>query len=165
MSNDLAASIEATKRQNRLKWYEDEITKRGKSLAAIFIELRDDPLKPWKLAHDTFDAYCAERWGLTQRRMQQLAAGESVKALLATEAPDMAETVSAMPEGQIRALASVAPEKRIEVLKTAVASTRKLTAKTIKQAKAIVIDIHPATGEPTEPKLPERCPHCGQTMP
>lgn len=160
-SEEIAVSLEKTKRANRLKWYEEEITKRGKNLAAIFKELRDDPIKPWSDTYPSYEIYCETVWGMTPRRIQQLAAGESVKALLASEAPDLAPILEKMPEGQLRELATTPAEKRQDVLRAATATPSKLTAKKIKAAKARIID--PATGDP-EPEEPKCCPTCGRPL-
>lgn len=95
---------------------------------------------------------------MTARRARQLLAAESVRAQLA-EHPEVAQVAVAMNEGQLRALSEVPEPQRAEVLQVAQASEPKLTARTIKRAKAIVID--GATGEP-EP-APERhtCAACG----
>jgi hypothetical protein len=99
---------------------------------------------------------------MSPRRMQQLAAGETVKALLTTEAPDLAPVLESMPEAQLRELASTPAEQRQEVLRTAVKSAPKLTAKRIKLAKAKIID---ATPEPQpETNNCSLCPTCGQAI-
>lgn len=157
-------SVLKTKQKIRLEWYETEIRKRSRSLSTIFIELRDDGLKPWQYAHDSYEEYCADIWSLTSRRLQQLAAGESLRTMLSDESPDMALTLNRMNEGQLRALGAVPADKRTEVLKAAVETLPKgerLTAKKIKKAKARVIDNEPDIPEPEKP----RCPHCGQVMP
>lgn len=181
---DLAQSIEQTKLRNTLNWYEDQIRTRAKSLAAIFVQLRNDPQKPWRVSHESYEAYCLEVWNMSPRRIQQIAAGETVKALLAAEAPELAETVKKMPEGQIRALATAPPEKRAEVLRSAVEKPGKMTARKIKAAKARVIDHEEealesalaseslATPAPTAstisngelPPAAKVCPHCGKEI-
>lgn len=104
---------------------------------------------------------------MSPRRLQQIAAGESVKALLATEAPDLAPVVQGMREGQVRALATVPPEKRADVLREATAAPGKMTAEKIKRAKARVIDLPPPDPVLDEPEnLPPAakvCPHCNGT--
>lgn len=152
--------------KKKLEWYEDEIRKRGKAFIAIFNELRNDPSKPWRVSHESYEAYCLEVWGMSPRRLQQLAAGESLKALMLESAPDLSKVIQAMPEGQLRELAAVPELKRTDVLREAVKLEPKLTAKTIKKAKARVIDAE--TGKPDpEPQLEakETCPACGQELP
>jgi hypothetical protein len=65
-----------------------------------------------------------------------------------------------MQEGQLRELAKVPEEKRVEVLKAAVEAGQKPTAPAIRRAKGRIVD--GATGEP-EPE-PKCCPSCGQRI-
>lgn len=163
---NIAESIQRTKLESRLKWYEEQIRARGKSFAAIFIELRNDPQQPWRLNHDTYEDYCREVWGMTSRRLQQIAAGASVKALLASEAPDLAPVVQAMREGQMRVLVTTPSEKRVEVLRAALEISKpgEMTAAKIKKAKARVIDAAPADPVIDDPAPAANvCPHCQGT--
>lgn len=148
--------------KQRLDWYESQIRTRAKSLAAIFVELRNDPHEPWRYAHESYEDYCREVWHMSPRRLQQIAAGESVKALLASEAPDIAPIVQAMPEGQARVLTTIPEDKRATVMRDAVSRPGKMTAAKIKQAKARIIETIPSVT--TAAQLPEKakvCPHCG----
>lgn len=156
-------------RKQRLDWYENRIRTHAKGLASVFIELRNDALQPWRISHASYEDYCREVWGMTPRRIQQIAAGESVKALLASEAPDIAPIVQAMPEGQIRELVTAPPEKRAEVVRMAATQPGKMTASKIKQAKARIIateenlPMH-TQGEPANfPPAARVCPHCHGT--
>ena len=85
---------------------------------------------------------------MTPRRRQQLEKGEVIKALMSEAAPELAPTIAAMPEGQVREFIAVAPEQRIEVLRAAIADPAKLKPSTIKRAKAVVLDA--ATGQPEQ---------------
>lgn len=130
-------------------------------------------MRPWRLNHESYEQYCSEVWGMTPRRLQQIAAGESLKALLAAEEPTLAPTLAMMPEGQTRALASVPEAKRADVLKAALAQPGKMTAAKIKKAKARVIDPAPVS-DPVLDDEPEQlppaaksglvCPHCGKEI-
>ncbi len=155
----LAESIYQTHQQNRLNWYEEQIRKQTRSLAAIFIELRKDGLQPWKAGgHESYEDYCREVWGMSPRRLQQIAAGESVKALLSLEAPDLAPVIKKMPEGQVRELVATPPENRLAVLRETISRVGKMTARKIKQAKARVIEPEaPAPAAPLEPAV-DKCP-------
>lgn len=164
--SQVAESIDRIKLQQRLTWYEDQIRIRSKSLAAIFLELRNDPQKPWRLSHESYEAYCTEVWSMSPRRIQQIAAGESVKALLASEAPDIAPVVQAMPEGQARVLTTIPASKRAAVIRDAVSRPGKMTAAKIKQAKARIIEtIQAVTTAAQLPYKAKVCPHCGQAIP
>jgi hypothetical protein len=160
-TNEITNRVQDANRKIRLDWYEGEIEKRGKLLATIFVELAADPLKPYLLTHANFEEYCRERWSMSPRRIQQLRKGESVKALLAAEAPDLAPIIKSMPEGQVRELATAPPEKREEVLREAIKAP-KLNSRTIKQAKARVVTPEP-TFEDESPAEKTPCPHCNGT--
>ncbi len=150
----LAESIYQTHQQNRLNWYEEQIRKQTRSLAAIFIELRKDGLQPWKAGgHESYEDYCREVWGMSPRRLQQIAAGESVKALLSLEAPDLAPVIKKMPEGQARALSAIPEARRIEVLRTVVRAGD-VTAKSIRKTAGIEkVAVAKAV-----------CPHCHKAI-
>lgn len=137
-SEEITNRVENAKRKTRLEWYEAEIEKRARSLAGIFVEMSSDPIKPYLLTHANFEEYCHDRWKMSPRRVQQLKKGESIKALLAAEAPDLAPTIATMNEGQVRELATAPPGKRVEVLREAIKAP-KLNSGTIKQAKARVV--------------------------
>ena len=138
--DELEARILNAKRIPRLEWYEREIEKRFKSFADIWSELRDDPLKPYLATHSSLTHYLEDRWGMTDRRQQQLAAAATVKQLLADAAPDLAHIVRNMKEGQVRELAKVPEAERPAVLRAAIADPKgKLTSTVIKQAKARVV--------------------------
>jgi len=70
----------------------------GMALAAI----RDSRL--YRATHETFEEYCAERWGFTGRRGRQL-----------IEAAEIGTIVPVQNEGQARALAKVPESERAEV--------------------------------------------------
>lgn len=145
----------AVRRQSKLDWYVSQIEKAGKALAAVFRELRDDRDKPYLIAHDSWEHYCQDRWNMTPRRAQQLMAGESVRMQLA-DSPETASIAPTLNECQLREIATVPEPQRAQVLQVAQESASKLTAATIKRAKAIVID-----GETGEPVARVKCANCG----
>jgi len=151
-TDELEARILNAKRKPRLEWYEREIEKRFKSFADIWRELRDDPLKPYLATHSSLAHYMEDRWGMTDRRQQQLAAAATVKQLLSDAAPDLAPIVQNMKEGQVRELAKVPEPERPAVLRAALTDPKgKLTGPVIKRAHAKVIDA--ATGQPEPEQL------------
>lgn len=99
----------------------------GQALAAV----RDRRL--YRATHDTFEAYCAEQWGFTDRRARQMI--------------DAATTVAALPTGttvpvserQARELAGLDPDTAAAVMDEAAASG-KPTAATIRDARAKVTE-------------------------
>lgn len=90
----------------------------GQALA----EIRDSRL--YKGSHDTFEAYCSERWGFTDRRARQI-----------MEAAEIGTMVPVENERQARALASVPPTERADVLREATDRSKdgKPTAKAISE--------------------------------
>lgn len=161
----VALSVQTTKRKLRLEYYEREIEKRGSAFTAILRELRDDPLKPYLATHGSLSDYLQERWKMTARRQHQLMAAQSVREQVADEAPELADIAKNMKEGPLRELVTTPPEKRVAVLRTAVADkSGKLTNRVIKQAKARIIE--PTIPNPMPSKVnaePAVCPHCNGT--
>lgn len=168
MSPTTPDSIETSKRKLRMAWYEEKMMKATNQVVSLLREMRDDPLKPWLASHGSLEQYLQDRWGISVRRQQQLFSAEDTRLLLSEEAPDLAETVKAMPERQMRELVQTPPDRRVEVLREAVsiqAAEGKRTrirgvvpASTIKRAKAKVID-----GVIVEPSA-KKCPHCGGVL-
>lgn len=158
MNTDLSESILQSRREVRCNWYRDEINKRGKALAAIFREFCEDPLKPWLYSHPTIEEYCAATWNMTYRRTHQLIAADNLKALMIEDAPDLAPEITGMTERAARVLVETPAEKRVEVLRAAVKSA-KVNSRTLKQAKARIID-----GETGEPEKPTCCPTCKRPL-
>lgn len=156
-SEQVEISVLNTRRKQRLEWYEAEIEKRGKGLANIFKELRDDKDKPWLLTHPTFEQYCRERWNMTPRRTQQIIAAENVRALLIEEVPEEAEHIQNLGERPLRELVTTPPLLRQNVLRTALAIPGVTTAAKLKIVKSRMI-------EPTEPIAAEVCPTCGKKL-
>jgi hypothetical protein len=99
---------------------------------------------------------------MTPRRRQQLERGEFIRLLAAENAPDIAEDIKAMPEGQVRVISKLKPPERIEVIRAAISiqpDRKKRTADTLKIAKARVIDAV------IEPEKPACCPTCKRPYP
>jgi hypothetical protein len=86
----------------------------------------------YRTSHDTFEAYCRERWGWNDRRARQLIDAHEVVASLA-------ETGTMVPknERQARALKDVPPEHRATVLtearEQAASEAKPVTAERIRE--------------------------------
>ena len=94
----------------------------GESLAAI----RDARL--YRQTHDTFEAYCKERWGWSKQHAYQLI--ESAQA-----ASTIVDKSAITKESQARELAKVEPQRRQEVIERATEATGgNLTARAIAEA-------------------------------
>lgn len=131
-------------RRLRLEYYEREIKSRTALLVLIWKELRDDPMQPYLATHDSLESYLVDRWHMTTRRLQQVAAGEVIRAELAAEAtPEIAPVVQRMNEGVLREIKALPPAQRMPVIAEAVRLPGKVTASKIKLAKARVIDPAP----------------------
>lgn len=104
----------------------------GQALA----EIRDSRL--YRASHETFEAYCQERWGFSDRRASQfIEAASVVPKILGTGLP--APTV----ESQARALAKVPEAERADVWREAVERTDG------KPTAAAVREVHEERTRPT----------------
>jgi hypothetical protein len=108
----------------------------GNALLAI----RDQ--REYRAAHSTFEGYCQERWGFTERRARQLmASAEAVGTIVPTGLPAPAN------EGQARELARVPEPERAEVWRETIERTGgKPTAAAIRETYA-----PPVTAVPPPP--------------
>lgn len=96
-------------------------------------EVRDSRL--YREHFGTFEAYCRDRWGITDRRARQMIDAAAVVGELPTG------TTVPINEGQVRELRGLDPEDAAEVMQTAEEiSDGKITASTIRQARSIVFD-------------------------
>lgn len=87
------------------------------AVGSALMEIREAGL--YKATHPTFEAYCAERWGISKSRAYQL--------ITATEIVDRISTVvdvAPVNEGQARALAAFDPDLQPVIMRTAVAYSR-----------------------------------------
>lgn len=103
-------------------------------VAAALLEVRDQEL--FRATHNTFQKYCAEKWGITSRHANRLVlAGEVVKCI--TEDQMVSRIPAAVPqnEAQARELASLPPEKQIEVAREVDKATKNPTAMDFRLAK------------------------------
>lgn len=94
-------------------------------------EVRD--LRLYRNGHETFEAYCSERWGLKRQRAYELIDAAAIAERLSS----IDDTPMPANEGQARALRPVKdePEKMAEAMKQAAAATNgKPTASAIGEA-------------------------------
>jgi len=137
----------------------DSFVEVGNALAAI----RDGRL--YRESHQTFEAYCVERWNLSKSRAYQFLRGAEVVERLAE-----CTTVDVMPdnEAQVRPLASLPEEQQAEAWKEAVESAPvdddgqpQVTAKHVEAAveRRKAIDVEPIRDDDPaaihEPECPE----------
>jgi hypothetical protein len=100
-------------------------------VAAALLEVRDREL--FRATHDTFQKYCAEKWGITSRHANRLVlAGEVVKNV--TEDQLVSNIPAAVPqnEAQARELAALPKEKQVEVAREVSKKSANPTAKDFK---------------------------------
>lgn len=161
---EIADRALTARRKIKLEWYERELMKTLTSLASMFRQLRDDPEKPYLATHNSFEEYCLEKWKMTSRRTQQLIAADDLRLLLVDSAPtELRGTINGMHEGQLRELITTPEEKRVEVIREAIAMPEKpgkITAAKIKIAKARIVE--GVTRGPALKVKAGRCPHCGR---
>lgn len=159
---EIAQRVRVAKLRPLLEWHEKQIEMAGQGLAKAFKNLKEDSEKPYLLTHASFDLYCADRWGMTTRRVQQMLAGETMRLQLMEEAPEMAPRIDGMKERAIREIVTTPPEKRMEVLREAVKTPGKVTAAKLQQLKKKVLA--PMDAEYKElPSSPPCCPPCCPT--
>lgn len=131
----------------------------GQSLAAI----HDQGL--YRHTHETFEAYCDQRWNLSRRRAYDLmGAAESTKALCA-----IAHTPIPTNEGQARELRGLQPDVAADVMREAHQATNgKPTAADIRNARAHVTKppaAHDSTPESSDQSPPVADSPAVQTPP
>lgn len=116
---DAAESAQLTRFEERIGAGLASFIEVGEALGAI----RDRRL--YRATHGTFEDYCREKWGMSDRRARQL--------MTAAEIGTMVPVVTT--ERQARELARVEPDRRQEVVeKASVATGGKITAAAIREA-------------------------------
>lgn len=114
--------------RNDLQYCEQQIEKGLRTFIEVgeaLWKIREGKL--YRQTHDTFEAYCKERWGFTPRRAQQLMAAGVTMSELEEETRTIVRT-----ESQARELARVEPERRQEVVEQVMSRDGKITAKGIR---------------------------------
>lgn len=102
---------------------------------------------------------------MTLRRIQQITAGAEVKEEMKEAMPEAAHRIDTMKERAVREIVTTPPEKRMEVLRSAVSTPGKMTAAKIKLAKARIIapTLDADTHAPVSPA--PCCPTCHRPLP
>lgn len=113
-----------------------------------------------QIGYDTFDECCEKRWGISARHGYRLAGADATMKSLAQSVTNLVTNPS-----QVRAIATVPKNRRVEILKT-VAKSGPVTARRITEAinrrmpVPIVIDVE---AEPEKITARNPCPACGGT--
>lgn len=149
----MSAELVLTSGESAALANDERIINRGlisfREAGAALMRIRDGKL--YRADHDSFEAYCEKRWGLTRRRAYQLIESSETVASLPEKVCTMVHN-----ERQVRELAKVPEEKRAAVLEAVADSGQKPTAKAIRDA-ARVIDVptRETWEEPTPAPEPE----------
>jgi len=100
-------------------------------------EIRDAKL--YRASHGTFEDYCRERWGMSDRRARQLMTASQIGTMV----PEM------KTERQARELSRVEPARRQEVVeKASIATGGKITAAALREAARTELVVEPARINP-----------------
>jgi hypothetical protein len=124
-------TVLTTPEKNRLALCEDIIEKGLNTfieVGQVLLEIKERKL--YREAYNTFETYCAKRWGLSRPRAYQLIEATNVVNNLSTIVDKLPET-----ESQARPLAKLSPKVQQEVWKQVLqeseASGRPITAKIV----------------------------------
>jgi hypothetical protein len=126
--------------------------KSASEMAARLKEIQTDKL--WEGEYTSFEDYCQKRWGFGRSRACQILGAENTRLFLADVAkdePEVLQNVNEMNEGQLRVIAQVEPEKRLDVIRKAISDGSKPTPAKLRKAAGIE-------------KVKQVCPHCHQTF-
>jgi hypothetical protein len=118
-------------------------------LGRALIKVRDGKL--FRATHETFLDYCSDRWGIGKSRAYQLIEASGVVDSMPPERSTIVDS-----ESKARELAKVPAEKRSQVVEVA-AAAGPVTAKSIREAAAQVVEPPPAPKLEPEPQ-PEQEP-------
>jgi hypothetical protein len=107
--------------------------------------LRVRELRLYRIEHSSFEAYCAERWGISRPRAYQFIEAAEVRSNLST----IVDTLP-MTESQARPLARLEPDQQREAWQQALQRAHELGQRlTAALVEAIVKEMHPAA--PAQP--------------
>lgn len=172
-------NAELQKRSEKLSWIMGQIKKKMAEIGNYLKEIRDDKLYEKDFA--SFEEFCQANFGFGNKRANQIIAGENIRTMLAIEAandPEVSAVIPKMKEAALRELATVPPDRRVEVVKEAI-RIGKTDGPKMKRAKARVIEgeiVAPGDGksEYTGHQIEEAasqvgcagfCPVCKQKLP
>ena len=133
----------------------------GNNLKAI----RDEALYKVE-GYETFEAYLETKLSMSRGRAYQLINAENVRAALADAAgtPQLKDQINQMNETQLRAVARVEPERRLEIVEKASEEGRPTSTK-IEQIATISGAIPASKMKQAKAKEIIKCPHCGEVLP
>lgn len=171
----ILATRQKIDREKRLDWNETEMRKGMNSISSSLRDIHDKKL--WQDKWASFEDYCKEQWGMSRQRAYQLIGAENTRLLLADAANDdseLAKVAGKLNDRQATELVGVPKEQALAVLRDAIKEPGKLTASSIKQAKARVIGtstnlpMHvekpPLPEEPDLGEEPKCCPTCKRPL-
>ena len=102
-------------------------------VAEALLEVRDKEL--FRATHDTFQEYCADKWGITSRHANRLVlAGEVMNNIAGDQLVSDVPAASPKNEAQARELAVLTPEEQVEAAREVAKTTTNPTAKDFKDA-------------------------------
>lgn len=142
--------------ERRREACENDILKGGDLIVVGLKTIRDERL--YRNSHGTFEAYCNEKWNLSDRHVRRLIDHADVLANIAEMAtgPIGYETKPdqfgpKLKEAATREIKDLPPEKQREVVKKVAAAGKKPTAKAFKEARQ---DLAPKPEPPPLPPAP-----------
>jgi hypothetical protein len=148
---------------NELNDCEEKILKAVETIGRQLREIREKRL--YKAAdYETFESYLRQKWDMSLSRGNQLINAENVRDFLADQAKGdgvLLENIQSMGETQLRAVARIEPESRLEVVQAVVAEGKPTASKI--EALAAKTGAIPAS-KIRQPKLKHICPKCGETF-
>ena len=161
---EFALAQEKQKANGHLEWALAEMKKSLTTFMKCLKEIHEK--KSYRFKHATFEDFCQEELKITPRRGLQLVTAQNLRVILESSLPEGSqvapEELQALPEGQLRELAKVSPERAVEALE-ATAGTKR-TAKRLRE--------HLGLEKPVKPTIVEAhncavdvCPHCGHSIP
>ena len=149
------AAVPAVAPKNMFEKYEQVMQESFRSLCEAVATIKNKFLYR-QVGYDTFEECCEQRWGFSARHGYRLAEGNATLKSLPKSVTKLVTN-----EGQVRAIATVPKEQRVEILKK-VAKEGPVTAKAIAEAfrpaEPVVIDVEPEVKESQVSKHP--CPMC-----
>jgi hypothetical protein len=132
----------------RLEQLESEIESGIRSVGKALMEIRDS--KAYLGNHETFESYCKERWGFTDRHARDLIDAEAVRVKIGTLVP-----VETLKNKHLLEISKIPAAKQAQVAASVIADceaeNRKPTQKDFKAAAKEYIDAKPAPKQKDEP--------------
>ena len=153
--SDIAGALQIwmygmNKLSKRLEQLESEIESGIRSVGKALMEIRDS--KAYLDHHNTFEEYCKERWGFTDRHARELISAETVRAKIGTFVP-----VETLKTEHLLAISSVPANKQGQVAASVLAECEEQNRKpTTKDFKAAAKEfVQPKADPKPEPRQAE----------